>query len=632
MLLHYSGYRMKNSQEYRIFESITDKSAGNKKSILKLGKIKMYIPALDKVMDVELKPIVKSVDMALGKIGSKYSFMYTYIQNSRPMFVLTDPNLEQCIHKTMSVDNLGNLWLNVHFIYNDLDCNVDKIFGILFHELMHNFLDHLSRGQKILPKEERMRLYSISKDMLRNEDLKQNLCADMEVNCNMVADGVVTSDFWKEMKGVFDEKYFGKQFEEIYKTDGDELLKNYLKSGGVKISEEYLEALKAILEALRIFHNPDATEREKDIAASKLRDIIESLFGETKTKMTIRKSLIKLQKLNLKEIGEIGPYLKKVIDDLEVSPVNMTEDDLSTFINDVNILKEEMKNCSSEIEDMFNLDKDEFLKDNEECWTILSDGVSRLSKEKELLDEERDEITEKIIFLINKLISNNLMKDKLKEEFKKRMKEIEEKRKKKMEKEIEKKEKKHILYNYLLRVEDMAAIYHHERLDMKSFKLCNEYADIIKPLLHKDIHDINEDDLSLAYEVIKGLKDSFYENLKILKEKGILVDRDDSFFVDLVDRFYNDTKYMLDFLIGDHTETEIVSVVKTALSSLRMIGREFHRQAKVRPSEEYKEAFDSEWKRLVKIFNELGEKGLRRELGLPEKGEIELPPDSGVKM
>lgn len=632
MLLHYSGYRMKNAQEYRIFESITDESAGNKKSILKLGKIKMYIPALDKVMDVELKPIVKSVDKALGKIGSKYSFMYTYIQNSRPMFVLTDPNLEQCIHKTMSVDNLGNLWLNVHFIYNDLDCNVDKIFGILFHELMHNFLDHLSRGQKILPKEERMRLYSISKDMLKNEDLKQNLCADMEVNCNMVADGVVTSDFWKEMKGVFDEKYFGKQFEEIYKKDGDELLKNYLKSGGVKISEEYLEALKAILEALRIFHNPDATEREKDIAASKLRDIIESLFGETKTKMTIRKSLIKLQKLNLKEIGEIGPYLKKVIDDLEVSPVNMTEDDLSTFINDVNILKEEMKNCASEIGDMFDLDKDEFLKDNEECWTILSDGVSRLSKEKKLLDEERDEITEKIIFLINKLISNNLMKDKLKEEFKKRMKEIEEKRKKKMEKEIEKKEKKHILYNYLLRVEDMAAIYYHERLDMKSFKLCNEYTDIIKPLLHKDIHDINEDDLSLAYEVIKGLKDSFYENLKILKEKGILVDRDDSFFVDLVDRFYNDTKYMLDFLIGDHTETEIVSVVKTALSSLRMIGREFHRQAKVRPSEEYKEAFDSEWKRLVKIFNELGEKGLRRELGLPEKGKIELPPDSGVKM
>ena len=632
MLLHYSGYRMKNSQEYRIFESITDKSAGNKKSILKLGKIKMYIPALDKVMDVELKPIVKSVDRALGKIGSKYSFMYTYIQNSRPMFVLTDPSLKECQHKTMSVDNLGNLWLNVHFIYNDLDCNVDKIFGILFHELMHNFLNHLSRGQKILPKEERMRLYSISKDMLKNEDLKQNLCADMEVNCNMVADGVVSSDFWKEMKGVFDEKYFGKQFETIYKTDGDELLKNYLKSGGVKISEEYLEALKAILEALRIFHNPDATEREKDIAASKLRDIIESLFGETKTKMTIRKSLIKLQKLNLKEIGEIGPYLKKVIDDLEVSPVNMTEDDLSTFINDVNILKEEMKNCASEIEDMFDLDKDEFLKDNEECWTILSNGVSRLSKEKELLYEERDEITEKIIFLINKLISNNLMKDKLKEEFKKRMKEIEEKRKKKMEKEIEKKEKKHILYNYLLRVEDMSAIYYHERLDMKSFKLCNEYADIIKPLLRKDIHDINEDDLSLAYEVIKGLKDSFYENLKILKEKGILVDRDDSFFVDLVDRFYNDTKYMLDFLIGDHTETEIVSVVKTALSSLRMIGREFHRQAKVRPSEEYKEAFDSEWKRLVKIFNELGEKGLRRELGLPEKGEIELPPDSGVKM
>ena len=31
MLLHYSGYRMKNSQEYRIFESITEKSSPKKK-------------------------------------------------------------------------------------------------------------------------------------------------------------------------------------------------------------------------------------------------------------------------------------------------------------------------------------------------------------------------------------------------------------------------------------------------------------------------------------------------------------------------------------------------------------------------------------------------------------------------
>lgn len=625
MLLPYSGYRMKNTQEYRLFEAVTDKSAGNKLSMIRLGKIKMYIPALDKVMEVELKPIIKSVDLALGKIGSKYSFMYTYIQNSRPMFVVTDPSLKECIHKTMSVDSLGNLWLNVHFIYNDLDCDVNKIFGILFHELMHNFLDHLGRGEKMFPMEDRKRLYHMSEDMLKMEDLKQNVCADMEVNCNMVADGVVTADFWKEMKGIFDEKYFGKQFEEIYKTDGDELLKNYLKKSGKGVSDEYLEALKAILEALKVLHDPEATEREKDRAAAKLRDIIEKLFGEKKTKMTIRKSLQKLQKLNLKEIGEIGPYLKKVIDDLEISPINMTEDDLNTFVNDTNTLKNEMKNCASEIGEMFDLDKEEFLKDNEECWNVLSDGVSRLNKEKEMTDEQREEVTEKIIFSINKLIASNLKKDKLKEEFERRMREIEKKRKEKVEKEIEKKMKKHILYNYHLRIEDMAAIYYHKRLDEKSFELCNRYAEIIRPLLDKDIHDINDDDLSGAYEVIKGLKDSFYENLKNLKEKGILIDRDDSFFVELVNSFYDETKYMLDFLKGDHTETEIVSVVKIALSSWRRIGREFHRQEKVRPSEEYKEAFDAEWKRLVKIFNELGEKGLRRELGLPEKGKIELP-------
>ena len=93
----------------------------------------------------------------------------------------------------------------------------------------------------------------------------------------------------------------------------------------------------------------------------------------------------------------------------------------------------------------------------------------------------------------------------------------------------------------------------------------------------------------------------------------------------------NSTTYM-GFYSHHQVEQILSKFLNLALSSLRMIGREFHRQAKVRPSEEYKEAFDSEWKRLVKIFNELGEKGLRRELGLPEKGEIELPPDSGVKM
>ena len=78
-------------------------------------------------------------------------------------------------------------------------------------------------------------LYRISPKLASNEQLKQNICMDYEVNCNMVADGVVSKDFWKEFGGCFDEKYFGKMWEEIYIKDGDELTKKYLESGGTKL-------------------------------------------------------------------------------------------------------------------------------------------------------------------------------------------------------------------------------------------------------------------------------------------------------------------------------------------------------------------------------------------------------------
>lgn len=615
--LIYDRYNIRNKQGYRLIESVTDKSAGNKLATLRVGKIPMYVESLDKIVDVELKTIIQSVDKALGLIGSKYSFMYSYIQHCRPMYVLANPEDENCFHKTMSVDNLGNLWLNVHFIYNNLDCDVKKIFGILFHELMHNFLNHLSIGLKILPMEDRRKLKMTSEELYELEMTKQNICADMEVNCNMVADGVVTADFWKEMKGVFDKDYFGKMYEDIYRENGDELLKRYLSNGGTVLPPEYLEALKAIFEALKVLRDPNSTERDKDIASTKLRDIIEKLFGESKTKMTIRKRLKMLQKTRIKEIGEIGPYLKKVIDDLDVSPVNMTSSDLNGFIDDVDTLKKEMERCVTKISEKFTLDEDVFLKDNEECWTTLVDGVVRLNRETKLTYDERDEISEKIIYSISKLIADNLKKDKLKEEFERKMKELKERRKKRAEKLREEKRKKHILHNYYLRIKDMAAIYYHERLDEKSFELCNEYADLVKPLLEKEIHDINESDLTEIYVVIGKLKESFFENLKRLREEKILIDRDDRFFTGLVDAFYEDTKHMFDFLKEEHTETEYVSVVKIALSSLRRIGTEFHRQAKVRPSEEYKKAYYEEYKRLYKIYEELGEKGLRREFKLP---------------
>lgn len=617
--LYNDMYRNMYGYGMRVFEKITDPSAGNTQSILKLGKLTMYVRALDKVIDVDLKVIVNAVNGALGRLASEYSFMYDYIKRSRPMYVLANPSLKECRHKTMAVDERGNLWMNVHYIYNDLNCDKERIFGILFHELMHNFLNHIERSQKILPPEDRMSLYKMNPKLLEMEDLKQNICQDLEVNCNMVADGVVPADFWEEDFGYFDEKYFGKMWEDIYKKDGEALLKKHLKNHGEKLPEEYFEAVKAILEALKVLKDKTATERDKDIAAARLRDIMMKLFGDTKkTRMTIRRRLQKLQATDIKEIGEIGPYLKDVIDDLEVSPRNMTAEDLGKFTTDVKRLKDELVACAEEISEMFHCNPRDLRKDAVECMDKLSDGVTTINTKKDITAEEMEDITDDIIYQIDRLLADNLKKKKLEEEKKKSDAEKEEERKK-LE---EKKRKKGILSTYLTKLYDFLVIHEHDRMSDEAFEICSQIYKIVETIAKRastyiEVREVLEsgivDTVKLKTLFLNAEK-ALYDTLVRLKESGILWDGDEEFFTRITKRFNNENVQMFEALKKDINETEAASFIKIAISAIRKVGKELHRQAKMRPSEEYKEEYKKEYKRLYKVYKELGKKGLAREL------------------
>ena len=605
------GYNM------RVFEKVTDPSSGNTQSIIKIGTIPMYDKDLDKIIDVDLKTIVNAVNNALGDLSSEYSFMYEYIKRSRPMYVLAHPSDKRCVHKTMSVDSLGNLWLNVHFIYNELDCDKKKIFGILFHELMHNFLNHIERSLKIVSMKDREDMYKLSPEILKREDIKQNLCQDYEVNCNMVADGVVPKDFWEEFGGFFDEKYFGKMWEEIYDRDGDKILKDYLEKNGEKISDDYFEVVKGILEALKVLRDPEASDRDKDIAAAKLKDLIMKLFGDTKkTKMTIRKRLQKLQATNIKEIGEIGPYLKAVIDDLEVTPKNMTTADLGQFTSDVKRLKDELVRCAEEVAEMFGCSHRDLRKDAIECMDKLSEGVSTINRKKDISAEEMEDITDDIIYSIDKLLADNLKKKKLAEEKRKKDEEKEKKRKEL----IEKKKKKGILAAYVVKLFDLCAIYEHDRMSKEVYEICSKIHEIVRGIADKaftytEVHELVS---GMSLKELKGLfresETALYNNLIDLKEAGILWDGDESYFRRISHRFNEENVKLFEALQHEMNETETASHIKIAISAIRKVGKELHRQAKMRPSDEFKEEYNKEYKRLYKIFKELGKKGLTKEL------------------
>lgn len=612
----YYGYYANNIYN-RLNESTMDYS-GNTSTILKIGSIPMYIEKLDKVMDVELKPIVQCVDRAIGKIISRYKFMSDYIRYNRTMYVLTDPNSKNCIHKTMAVDDRGNLWLNVFFIYKELNNDVNRVFGIIFHELMHNFLNHLERGKKLLPMEARKKMWEMNPQLLKDADLKQNICADLEVNCNMVADGVVSKTFWEEMHGFYDDKYVGKMWEEIYKTDGDKLLADYKLRAGTPMDEKYYEALKAITKALKVLNDTDATDADKEKAAAELEDAIDKLLGEKKEakKMTIRRRLKKLQKTRIKEIGEIGPYLKNVIDDLAVSPKTMSKDDLVNFQKDVDNLKNEMLKKVDEISKTFKCDDYTLSEDIRDCMESLKDGVIKMNNP-ELSEDESDKIERSVIYQIDKLLADDIKKKELAEEKKKIEAELEKKKEERMRDEIEKKKRVHILDKYFKTLKNLQIIHYHERASAETAEGCQNIMDIVEPLLSKSIGEITKDDVGGYEEYFGSLKESLLSDLRVLKDAKIILRRDDAYFVRITDEFYKFNKELFDNILkSDMTETLLVGLVSSAIDSIRLIGKNLHTTAKYRPSDEYRKAYKEEYDKLCKIYKELGKKGLKKELGL----------------
>lgn len=601
---------------HRLNESLS--YGGNTKAVLSIGKIPMYIPKLDVIMDVELKPIVDCVEQALGEIMRRYEFMFEFIRYNRRMYVLTEPNRKECIHKTMAVDNKGNLWLNVFFIYRDLNNDVNRVFGILFHELMHNFLNHIDRGKKVFSMKDRMDLYKINPQMLSDINMKMNLCMDLEVNLNMVADGVVSRDFWKEMHGMYDEKYAGKRWEEIYDTDGDSLLKDFKMASTSPVDEAYYEAFKAITKALKVLNDKYSSEADKERAAAELQDAIEKLLGvirDSRNKMTIRNRLKKLQKTRIKEIGNIGIYLRDLIDDLVVSPKNMKSDELEKCLDDIKKLKDEMKSKVSEIAETFTCDEDDLSDDIDKCMDSLSDGIVKLNNPK-ISDIDAKEIESDIIFNIDRLLADDVKKKEIEEVRKKRKAELKKKRDEKIAEEIEKKKKTHILYKYLNVIKSLQVIYDHERASKETAENCQNIIDMVEPLLDKPVNDIIASDIDGYKTYFENLKTSLYSDLMALKKSEIII-REDSYLKRITDEFYDFNVELFDNLSdGKLSPTELVGLIQNAIDSIRLIGKNLHTKVKYKASDEFKTAYKEEYNRLRKIYDELGEKALRKELGL----------------
>ncbi len=89
-----------------------------------------------------------------------------------------------------------NIFVNPQFTYN-LDFE-QKVF-VLEHEIMHCIMDHMRRGKQA-----------------GHDHTKSNVAADYEVNSSLVELGFTTENVVKKTKALFDHKWDGKAYEQIY--------------------------------------------------------------------------------------------------------------------------------------------------------------------------------------------------------------------------------------------------------------------------------------------------------------------------------------------------------------------------------------------------------------------------------
>ena len=494
----------------------------------------------------------------------------------------------------MCVDSFNNLWINMNFVYSDCAMNKDRVFGILFHEMFHIFLEHLIRFNTMFPKETKDLM---SADIWKSANMKANMAMDYEINASMVADGIVSEDFWKTMNGLYKKEYTGKTWEEIYKNYGDKEYKEWLESNGEGISEAEMKILEAIEKAAKVLKDPTSTDEDKAKANKELQKTIDKILGKDRDS-DIQDILEEMKDTQLGDIGEIGNKMQDVIDDLYKNPSKMSESQYNNLIEDIDQMADEMIKNASKIADTFNKTEEDVLKDIENMRNTLKDSMSQIKDNKISKDDKKD-IADKIKDSLEDIISSDVDK-----------KRSSEKRKERDEKKIKDRKEVFKLKHPLRKLINVFKNLMHlgeEPYDLvckKSYDIMENIVDILDALTEVNISEITEDDVEDIKLFLSQLKDSLFTDLKeLLDNKTILHKTEDDLHRVLDGVFEIVEKALFEHLLNpDLDDSAKASVLKTAAEKLRIIGKILKTQKAWRASDEFKEGYREMRDELMALF------------------------------
>lgn len=617
-----------------IYNAINESSShveGNEDAFLALGEVDVYDDNLKSIITVKTEDFVKVVTDAMFKISTEYKFFYQYLKYSKVFYVPTYPSKMGI--NTMAVDGKKNLWMNVHFIYNSCKMDKDRVFGILFHELMHNFFKHGEREEKIYP----------IKYRTKPHHMKCNICQDFEVNASMVDDGVVTKGFWKKMNGLYNPEYTGMRWEDILKNHGDKEYEDWLKRGGMRLDEKTKEALAAIEKAVKTLRDPESTDAEKERAGEILKKKIDELYGKKDRKTVdkadlagIRRELEKLMDSMLGDIDDVLVALQNVADDLKQHPSKMDDHEIEITISDIRSLKRELTKNIDKIAEMFRKDPSNVKNDVKKAMTslaealnVLHDGGVSVKEERKVIRQAKDDLEGIILSEVDKRRRTEKREEAIKKHKEAKEKEKEKssktsgkpskpesptEKKEKAEKKIEELKKKNPIKKFVDTFKNLRELIKIDRIGEKTYLSFDKMVEVLDTLCDREINEIIPEDIEEVNDLIPEIVSNVCEDLNKLNERKILKiseSESETFVNEVFDALKRFFKIVID---EDEPSSVKFGAMSLAVEELRKLGKKLKTQKKIRPSEEWKKSYKETRKKLIDAYKKGGKEGLKDEL------------------
>ena len=564
---------------------------GNAEEIYDLGEINVIDEKNGDVVKVNTADIIKVVTDAMFYMQKKYPYLYLFLNTCKVMYIPTFPSR---ICDSMCVDNHNNLWINMNFVYNVCSMNKDRVFGILFHEMFHIFLEHLIRFNTMFPESAKALM---SAEIWKAANKKANLAMDYEINASMVADGIVSEDFWKIMGGLYKKEYTGKTWEEIYTKYGDAEYKEWLALNGERISEDEIKILEAIEKAAKVLKDPTATEEDKAKANKELQKTIDKILGRDRD-ADIQDALEEMKSTQLGEIGDIGEKMQDVIDDLYKSPSKMSESQYNELMEDIDQMADGMVKNASKIADTFKKSEEETLKDIENMRQTMKDSISQMRNTKMSKDEKKD-IADKIKDALEDIISSDVDKKRSAE----KRKERDEKRAKEKKEAFKAKHPLRKLINVFKNLMHLGED-PYDLVCKKSYDIMENIVDILDALTEVNLSEITADDVEDLKLFLSQLKDSLFTDLKELLDNKTILHKTEDDLHRVLDGVFEvvEKALFVHLLNSDLDDSAKTSVLKTAAEKMRIIGKILKTQKAWRASDEFKEGYREMRNELMSLF------------------------------